>query len=61
MTNFVTKAFFAAAVLACASVAFWRLTTWTASPIVPETDVPTLILLGILAHFAFDRKAAKPA
>lgn len=61
MSNTITKLFFAAAVVACASVAYWRLTTWTAIPVVPETDLPTLILLGILAHFAFDRKATRAA
>lgn len=61
MTNPITKAFFAAAVLACIYIAIWRLTTWTAPPIVPESDLPVLILLGILGHFAFDRKAATPA
>lgn len=51
----VTKAFFAAAVLATAATFWWRATTWTASIIQPETDLPLLCLLGILAHFAFDR------
>lgn len=57
----VSKLFFFAAVVACTATMYWRLTTWTASVIQPDTDLPTLILLGILAYVAFDRKAANPA
>lgn len=51
----VTRAFFFASVAAVLAVAYWRMTTWTMTPIVPQYDLPTLMLLGILAHFAFDR------
>lgn len=51
----ICKLFFFASLLATAATLHWRLTTWTASVIEPNTDLPTLILLGILAHFAFKR------
>ena len=50
----ISKIFFFGALAAIVATAYWRMTTWTASPLVPETDVPTLILLGILGYFAFD-------
>ena len=56
----ISKLFFIAAVLAIAATMYWRLTTWTVSPIQPDTDVPTLILLGILGYFAFDRGSRRP-
>lgn len=56
MNNLISKIFFAAGLLAYGIFFAGRATSFAIADY--STDATVIVLLGILAHFAFERKAA---